>query len=89
MTTNRLIAALATCVLLTAAALPARANPEAGYDLTMTMDANKDGMVSKKEFLDRMAKIWDMKAKKMNLKDDKMAPDIFEQQILMYLKAGG
>ena len=31
------------------------------YYLTMPMvDANKDGMVSKKEFLDAMSKTWDM-----------------------------
>jgi len=32
---------------------------------TKGMDKNKDGMVSKKEFLDMMAKAYDMKAKEM------------------------
>ena len=42
------------------------------YYLTMPMvDANKDGMVSKKEFLDAMSKTWDM-----HMKDAmKAAPD--------------
>lgn len=91
MTTTRLITVLATSLVLTAAALPARAtnNAEAGYDLTMAkMDADKDGMVSKKEFLDTMARVWDMKAKKMAMKGDKMAFDAFEREIMMYLKAG-
>ena len=52
------------------------------------MDKNKDGMVSRKEFLDMMAMSWDMNAKKMGVKGDKMTPDQFKE-ILMYLKAGG
>jgi hypothetical protein len=52
------------------------------------MDKNKDGMVSKKEYLDMMSMAWDMNAKKMGVKGDKMTPDQFKE-ILMYLKAGG
>ena len=52
------------------------------------MDRNHDGMVSKKEFLDMMAMTWDMNAKKMGVKGDRMTQDQF-QEILMYLKAGG
>ena len=52
------------------------------------MDKNKDGMVSKKEYLDMMSMAWDMNAKKMGVKSDKMTPDQFKE-ILMYLKAGG
>lgn len=52
------------------------------------MDKNKDGMVSRKEFLDMMAMSWDMNAKKMGVKGDRMTQDQF-QEILMYLKAGG
>jgi hypothetical protein len=51
------------------------------------MDKNKDGMVSKKEFMDMMSMAWDMNAKKMGAKD-KMTPDQFNQ-LLQYLKAGG
>jgi hypothetical protein len=52
------------------------------------MDKNKDGMVSKKEFMDMMSMAWDMNAKKMNVKGDKMKPEEFTQ-LLQYLKAGG
>ena len=52
------------------------------------MDKNKDGMVSKKEFMDMMSMAWDMNAKKMGVKGDNMSADDFKQ-VLMYLKAGG
>ena len=52
------------------------------------MDKNKDGMVSKKEFMDMMDKTWEMKAKKMGAKGDTMTPAQFDE-VLMYLKAGG
>lgn len=52
------------------------------------MDKNKDGMVSKKEFLDMMAMSWDMNARKMGVKGDKMTRAQFDE-VLMYLKAGG
>jgi hypothetical protein len=52
------------------------------------MDKNKDGMVSKKEYLDMMAMAWDMNAQKMGVKGDRMTAAQF-QEILMYLKAGG
>ena len=51
------------------------------------MDKNKDGMVSRQEFMDMMGMAWDMNAKKMGVKD-KMTPDQFNQ-LLQYLKAGG
>jgi hypothetical protein len=52
------------------------------------MDKNKDGMVSKKEYMDMMSKAWDMNAAKMGVKGDKMTTDQFNQ-LLQYLKAGG
>jgi Ca2+-binding EF-hand superfamily protein len=52
------------------------------------MDKDKDGMVSKKEFMDMMSMAWDMNAKKMAAKGDKMTTDQFKE-VLMYLKAGG
>jgi len=52
------------------------------------MDKNKDGMVSKKEYMDMMSLAWDMNAKKMGVKGDKMTTDEFNQ-LLTYLKAGG
>ena len=50
--------------------------------------ANKDGMVSKKEFMDMMTMAWEMNAKKMGVKGDMMTDAQFKE-ILMYLKAGG
>ena len=52
------------------------------------IDRNKDGMVSKAEFMEAMGKVWDIKAKEMKLKGDKASADEMKQ-ILMYLKAGG
>jgi hypothetical protein len=52
------------------------------------MDKNKDGMVSKKEFMDMMSMAWDMNAKKAGVKGDKMTPEQFDM-VLQYLKAGG
>jgi hypothetical protein len=50
---------------------------------TKGMDKNKDGMVSKKEFLDMMAKAYDMKAKEM--KSDKLG--MSEAQLRDFLKS--
>ncbi|HUR88004.1 MAG TPA: hypothetical protein VMZ74_02835 [Ramlibacter sp.] len=52
------------------------------------MDKNKDGMVSKKEYMDMMSMAWDMNAKKMAVKGEKMTTEQFNQ-LLQYLKAGG
>ncbi len=52
------------------------------------MDKNKDGMVARQEFLDMMAMAWDMNARKMGVKGDRMTPDQFAE-ILRYLRAGG
>jgi hypothetical protein len=51
------------------------------------VDMNKDGMVSRKEFLDMMSKVWDMKAKEMKVKGDRIT-EAQMREILMYLKAG-
>ena len=46
------------------------------YYLQMPMvDANKDGMVSKKEFLDAMSKTWDMHMADAKKADPKMPKD--------------
>ena len=55
---------------------------------TKGMDMNKDGMVSKKEFLDMMSKAYDMKAKAM--KSDKMGmTDAQLKEFLKSLYVGG
>ena len=52
------------------------------------MDTNKDGMVSRQEFMDMMGKMWDSKAKKMKVKGGMMTMAEFDE-VLQYLKAGG
>lgn len=89
---HRITALLATTLALSAS-LPAIAETEAdmsfdGMVAMARMDKNKDGMVSKQEYLDTMSKVWDMKAKKMNVKGNRMTLQDFNE-ILMYLKAGG
>lgn len=52
------------------------------------IDKNKDGMVSRKEFMDMMTMAWDMNAKKMGVKGEMMTDAQFKE-VLMYLRAGG
>lgn len=52
------------------------------------MDKNKDGMVSKAEFLDMMGKVYDMKAMKMKSKGGVMSSVEFDE-FAKYLRAGG
>jgi len=87
------IAAIVATTLALSASMPALAETEAdmsfdGMVRMARMDKNKDGMVSKQEFLNTMAEVWDMKAKKMNVKGHRMTLEDFNE-ILMYLRAGG
>jgi len=52
------------------------------------MDKNKDGMVSKAEFLEMMGKVYDMKAKQMKSKGGVMSSVEFDE-FTKYLRAGG
>ena len=61
----------------------------AGMMAMSRVDMNKDGMVSKKEFMDMMGKVWDERAKKAKMSADKMSADDFNKMVLMYFKAGG
>jgi predicted HTH transcriptional regulator len=75
------------------ASLPARAETmddmRFGDIATMkTMDKNKDGMVSRAEFLEMMGKVYDMKAKKMKSKGGVMSSIEFDE-FAKYLRAGG
>jgi len=87
-------AAVATAVVASLlAASPARAETEAdmsfdGMVKMQRMDKNKDGRVSKQEFMDRMSALWDARAKKAAMKDGTMSTEDFEGMVLMYLKAG-
>jgi hypothetical protein len=51
------------------------------------MDKNKDGMVSKAEFLEMMGKVYDMKAKQMKSKGGVMSSVEFDE-FAKYLRAG-
>jgi hypothetical protein len=51
------------------------------------MDKNKDGMVSKAEFLEMMGKVYDMKAKQMKSKGGVMSSIEFDE-FAKYLRAG-
>jgi hypothetical protein len=88
MKSTRLITILATTIALTAFGTAARADSldDASFSGMFILDridgmkdGKKDGMVSKAEYLAMMAKIWDMKAKEMNLKGDKMSSEEFKQ----------
>ena len=39
------------------------------------MDKNKDGMISKEEFLDMIGKAWDMKLEEMKVHTDTLSPE--------------
>jgi hypothetical protein len=61
------------------------------YNLQMSrVDADKDGMVSKKEFMDAMSKTWDMHMTDMKKADPKMPKDKMTlQQYLEFSKMLG
>lgn len=63
-------------------------NSFSGMFKAAAMDSNKDGMVSKAEFLAMMGKVWDMKAKEMAVKGDKMSGDEL-QKMVTWLSRGG
>ena len=92
MQVRKIAATLAATALLSAGSAFAAGSTEyypfAEIMSMKMMDKNKDGMVSKKEFMDMMSMAWDMNARKMDVKGDKMTPDQFNQ-LLQYLKAGG
>lgn len=92
MQSKRLIAILSTAIALGALGTAARAqtaedNSFSGMVKMERMDKNKDGMVSKAEFMDMMGKAYDMKAKEMKSKGGMMSSEDFKQ-FLMYLRAG-
>jgi hypothetical protein len=90
---KKIATTLAAATLLCAAGTAAAAGSSEYYPFAEIMsmkmiDKNKDGMVSKKEFMDMMSMAWDMNAKKMGVKGDKMKTEDFTQ-LMQYLKAGG
>jgi hypothetical protein len=82
MNSSRLIAILATSLALTAFGTAARADTLAEFSFPTMFtadqcDTNKDGMVSKAEFMAMMDKVWAMKTKEVKAKNDKMAASDF------------
>jgi uncharacterized protein YqgQ len=66
---------LVTGLVLLASAASANTLPDARYAEMMTiemMDTNKDGMVSREEYLEAAGKMFDMAAKHMKVKEGKM-----------------
>ena len=75
--TQRNFALIATAAVMAFAGTAVRA--ETNDDMSFSgmfkadrLDANKDGMVSKAEFMAMMEKAWDMKSKEMKVSSDKM-----------------
>ena len=92
MNAKRLIALLSATIAL--GALGTAAHAETQDDMSFSgmfkmdrIDKNKDGMVSKTEFLEAMSKVWDMKVEEMKVEGDRMNGEDYKQ-VLMYLKAG-
>jgi Ca2+-binding EF-hand superfamily protein len=86
------LTAIAISTLLAGATTAARAETMDDMrfgDLMTTkmMDKDKDGMVSRAEFLDMMGKMWDAKAKKMGAKNNRMTIAEFDE-VLKYMRAG-
>lgn len=88
--TLALAAALATTAGSALAQAPTNAEYYAFKEIMSMrmMDKDKDGMVSRAEYMDMMGKAWDMNAAKMGVKGDRMTSQQF-QEILMYMRAGG
>jgi hypothetical protein len=92
MNTQRLIATAAACLSLASfgGAALAESNDDMSFSGMFKMDridVNKDGMVSKAEFMDTMGKVYDMKAKEMKSKPDGMNAAEFKQ-MFQFLSRG-
>ena len=83
--------AAAASFSLPASAQDVRREDSVTYYLQMDkIDANKDGMVSKKEFMDAMSKSWDMHMAEAKKADAKMPRDKMTlQQYLEFSKMFG
>lgn len=68
-------AAVALTVVLGSAAAHAQGDIYSRLFDMKQMDGNKDGMVSKDEFLAMVAKLWDMHTLEVKVKGNKMTPE--------------
>ena len=67
---QKLLSSIALLAVAAAFAMPAHAQDSRSEDRLRhfqmsTIDANKDGMVSRKEFMDMVSKVWDMQMSDM------------------------
>jgi uncharacterized protein (DUF2336 family) len=85
MKTRSLAAGLSGLVLVLAAAQPAVAQEATPWpELMMKMaDRNKDGMVTRQEFLDEMARQWDMRHAAMMKTDKGMKAGMMDKKQFM------
>ena len=85
MKTRTLATALGGLVLALAAAQPALAQEATPWpELMMKMaDRNKDGMVTRQEFLDEMARQWDMRHSAMMKADKAMKAGMMDKKQFM------
>jgi hypothetical protein len=68
-------AAVALAVALSGAAAHAEGDVYSRLFEMKQMDADKDGMVSKDEFLAMVGKLWDMHTLEIKVKSNKMTPE--------------
>jgi len=81
MNTRHILRSVAIAIAVSAAGSAAVADGDI-YSRLMemhAMDRNKDGMVSKQEFLAMIAKAWDMQAEEMKVRGGKMSADQLKQ----------
>jgi Ca2+-binding EF-hand superfamily protein len=89
-TRSTTLAALAAAVALAAPLARAENMDDMRFGDVATvkmMDKNKDGMISKAEFLEMMGRLYDMKAKKMRSKGGVMSSIEFDE-FARYMRAG-
>lgn len=86
---NRLTLAAAVLVVAAGLSAPVVAQEVTPWPELMKMaDANGDGMVTKKEYLDMMSKMWDQKHAKMMKADPKMKAGMMDmEQFKAYVRA--
>jgi hypothetical protein len=77
-----LASALSCAAITPALAQATETNSFDGMTAMAKVDMDKDGMVSKQEFLDMMAKVWDEKMTKSGIKEPRMAAEQWRQFIL-------
>ena len=76
------LGAIALTIAAATVALPAAAQEATPWpDIFMTMaDSNRDGMITRQEFLDQMAKVWDSKHASMMKSDRTMKPGMMDRR---------